>query len=69
MKEIKQIFIDVIHMFEKCQLIEEEALLLLSRSPRSIQIISILEDCDKIELKISHNLKKVVVFCKNNSNF
>ena len=35
-KEIKQIFIDIIHMFEKYQVIEEEGLLMLNRIPINI---------------------------------
>lgn len=31
-KEIKQIFIDIIHIFKQYQLIEEEGLLILNRS-------------------------------------
>ena len=35
-KEIKQIFIDIIHIFQQYQLIEKEGLLMLNRSPINI---------------------------------
>ena len=57
MKEIKQIFIDIIHIFEQYQLIEEEGLLMLNRSPINIHNLNTSNISDGIILyeKINTN--------------
>ena len=49
-KEIKQIFIDIIHIFEEYQLIEKEGLLMLNRSPINIHDLNTSNISDGIIL-------------------
>lgn len=57
-KEIKQIFIDIINIFEQFQLIEKEGLLILNRSPIDIYNLNTSNILDGIILyeKITTNL-------------
>ena len=57
-KEIKQIFIDIIHIFQQYQLIEKEGLLILNRSPINIYDLNTSNISDGIILyeKITTNL-------------
>ena len=57
-KEIKQIFIDIIHIFQQYQLIEKEGLLMLNRSPINIYDLNTSNISDGIILyeKITTNL-------------
>jgi len=57
-KEIKQIFIDIIHIFQQYKLIEKEALLMLNRSPINIYDLNTSNISDGIILyeKITTNL-------------
>ena len=56
-KEIKQIFIDIIHIFQQYQLIQEEGLLMLNRSPINIHDLNTSNISDGIILyeKITTN--------------
>lgn len=60
-KEIKQIFIDIIRLFQQYQLIEEEGLLILSRSPINIYDLNTSNISDGIILyeKITTNLSLI----------
>ena len=55
---IKQIFIDIIHIFQQSQLIEEEGLLMLNRSMVNIHDLNTSNISDRIILyeKITTNL-------------
>jgi hypothetical protein len=57
-KEIKQIFIDIIHIFQEYQLIEKEGLLIRNRSPINIYDLNTYNISDGIILyeKITTNL-------------
>ena len=57
-KEIKQIFIDIIHLFQQYQLIEKEGLLMPNRSPINIYDLNTSNISDGIILyeKITTNL-------------
>ena len=57
-KEIKQIFMDIIHIFQQYQLIEKEGLLMLNRSPINIYDLNTSNISDGIILyeKITTNL-------------
>lgn len=57
-KEIKQIFIDIIHIFQQYQLIEKKGLLMLNRSPINIYDLNTSNISDGIILyeKITTNL-------------
>ena len=49
-KEVKQIFIDIIHIFQQYQLIEEDGLLMLNRSPINIHDLDTYNISDGIIL-------------------
>ena len=57
-KEIKQIFVDIIHLFQQYQLIEKEGLLMPNRSPINIYDLNTSNISDGIILyeKITTNL-------------
>jgi hypothetical protein len=57
-KEIKQIFIDIIHIFQQYQLIEKEGLRILNRNPINIYDLNTSNISDRIILyeKITTNL-------------
>ena len=56
-KEIKQIFIDIIHIFQQYQLIEKEGLLMLNRSP-----------IDSYDLKTSNISDGIILYEKITTN-